>query len=59
MNLKMVRFQQRMRKKMIFQYRYCISAVEKITFSYLGSSYRESTNDIATHYVLLSISRTS
>ena len=45
-----------MHKKMIFQYRYCIEAVENITFSCLGSSSRESTNGIAADYVLLDIS---
>ena len=50
----MVCFQQHMRKKMIFQYSYCIQGVEKITFSYLGSSSRESTSCIAeTMYCLI------
>ena len=53
----MVRFQQRMGKKIIFQYKYL--SCGKITFSYLGSSSRESTNGIAVNYVLLNISMTT
>ena len=53
-NLKNATFQECMRKKMAFQYRYYIYAVENITFfSYLGSSFRESTNCIAANDVLL------
>ena len=48
-----------MHKKMIFQYKYYIEAVEKITSSYLGSSSRESTDGIAANYVLLNNSRTT
>ena len=32
-------------------YLYYILAVENITFSYFGSAFRESTNDIAANYV--------
>ena len=47
-----------MRKKKAFQYRCYILALENITFSYLGSSSRASTNGIAANYVLFIFSRT-
>ena len=48
-----------MRKKKAFQYKYYISAVENIDFSYLGSSSCVFTNGIAVNYVLLNGSRTT
>ena len=52
----MVRFQQRMHKKMFFQNSTVFKLLKnKITFSYLSSASRESTNGIAANYVLLNI----
>ena len=49
-NLKKPKFEQRMRKKMAFQYKFYTLAVGNITFSCFGSSLRVSTNDIAANY---------
>ena len=58
-NSKQAKFELHMRKKMAFQYKYYILAVENITFSCLSSSSRVSTNRIAANCVLFIFSRTT